>query len=104
MLYEKNEKVIFVGNAVDMHKEYIKNEIGDLCHFPNESDNVCKASSVGMIAYRMWQEGKVIDSFKLMPFYLRKSSAEQEYEKRMASDGNSNCSSIIKSFIRNNGY
>lgn len=90
LIIEKNQPAMFVGNAVDLHKEYIKDRLKGLSYFPKNSDNICKASSIGMIAYRMWEENDTIDSFTLMPFYLRKSSAEQEYEKRIENERNGN--------------
>jgi len=78
----KNQKVIFVGDAVEIHKEFIGEELGDMCEFAPGSLLFQRASSVAQAAKVRVLNGMLENSFDLVPFYLRKSQAEREYEKR----------------------
>jgi len=78
----KNQKVIFVGDAVEVHKEYLAGELGDRCEFAPGNLLLQRASSVAQAARIRAINGMLENSFELVPFYLRKSQAEREYEKR----------------------
>lgn len=45
-----------------------------------------RAASVAAIAERLAAEGQVVDPFELEPFYLRKSSAEEKREAKLAAE------------------
>jgi len=78
----KNHKVIFTGDAVEIHRDFLKEELGEMCEFAQESLLLQRASSVAQLAVIRVSEGKIENCFDLVPFYLRKSQAEREYEKK----------------------
>ena len=78
----KNQSVIFTGDAVEIHKDFLKEELGEMCEFAQESLLLQKASSVAQLAAIRFSERKTENCFDLVPFYLRKSQAEREYEKK----------------------
>lgn len=94
---EKKEKVVFAGDAVDIHMGYLKEELGELCEFA--PGNLClpRASSAAHLAYEKASQGLVQNSFELVPFYLRKSQAEREYEMKQLDNSCENGQSVLKS-------
>lgn len=78
----KNQKVIFTGDGVEMHRDFFKNELGENCDFAPGSLQLQRASSVAYLALERAGEEGVESSFDLVPFYLRKSQAEREYDKK----------------------
>jgi len=83
----KNQDVIFVGDAVEIHKEFLKSELGEKCEFAPGHLLLQKASSVAQLAFARVKEGLVESCFDMVPFYLRKSQAEREYEKKRHAEG-----------------
>ena len=78
----KNSDVLFVGDGVLIHKEYLKSELGLRCHFAPQYLLRQRASSVAQLALYKAAEGKLENCFDMVPFYLRKSQAERELEKK----------------------
>jgi len=78
----KNHKVIFVGDAVKTHKDYLRSELGDKCEFAPGHLMLQRAASVAQLAFIRASEGMIENCFDMVPFYLRKSQAEREYEKK----------------------
>lgn len=83
IIKDKGNKVVFIGDAVQMHQEFLKVELGDDCEFAPASHRLQRASSVAHIAYLKAVEGFLESSFDMVPFYLRKSQAEREFEKKL---------------------
>ncbi len=77
-------ETVFVGDGVTVHKDYIKQRLGDRAYFAPASASMQRASSVAMIAMEKAKNGKTMKYNELVPFYLRKSQAEREYDERMA--------------------
>lgn len=72
------EKVVFLGDAVPVYREKIKEFLGDSALFAAQNANMQRASSVAEAAkYKNPQ-----NYYELVPKYLRKSQAEREYEER----------------------
>jgi len=86
IIKDGNKKAIFAGDAVQLHGEFLKNELGDSCRFAPGSLRLQRASSVAQIAYLKAQKGEFESSFDMVPFYLRKSQAEREYEKKQSNE------------------
>lgn len=82
ILKEKNLPIIFVGDGVSKHKEYLKESLPN-CFFAANHSNFPKASSVGELGIKKIIDGVVEDLNSINPIYLRKSQAEREYEARM---------------------
>ncbi|NJD04255.1 MAG: tRNA (adenosine(37)-N6)-threonylcarbamoyltransferase complex dimerization subunit type 1 TsaB [Ruminiclostridium sp.] len=78
----KNSDVLIIGDGVLIHKEYLKSELGPRCHFPPQYLLQQRASSVAQLALNKAAEGKLENCFDMVPFYLRKSQAERELEKK----------------------
>lgn len=82
MLINTGKKICFVGDGVDRHKEYLHNELGEKCSFAPHNLILNKASSVAQLALISAKAGKLENPVDMVPFYLRKSQAEQEYDRR----------------------
>lgn len=80
----KNQKVVFTGDATGLHKEFLKSELKERCEFAPGNLLLQRASSVAQVALERAQEGMLENCFDMVPFYLRKSQAEREYEKKQA--------------------
>ncbi len=78
----KNSDVLFVGDGVLLYREYLKSELGPRCHFAPQYLLQQRASSVAQLALYKAGEGKLENCFDMVPFYLRKSQAERELEKK----------------------
>lgn len=89
IIRQNNKRVIFTGDAVDLHKEYFRSELGENCEFAPLGNRLQRGASVAELAIMMAKEGKMVSSFELVPFYLRKSQAERELEKRLCGKGES---------------
>lgn len=82
LLKEKNEDVIFVGDGVNKHKDYITNNFPN-AHFAPNHLNIVRASSLGELGLQLLSRG-VFDDCNSAPLYLKKPQAERELEKRMS--------------------
>ncbi len=82
-LREKNEKVIFTGDGVPVFQEKLINELGELCKFAPLSARMQRASSIAALALEKAKNGELESYMSFAPFYLRKSQAEREYEKKI---------------------
>ena len=84
-LKKYNEKVIFVGDGVIKHKEYILNNFTNPI-FPPDSFNIIKASTIAEIGINKLKQG-LSDNPNSGPVYLKKPQAERERERRLKLDG-----------------
>lgn len=82
ILKEQDLPIIFVGDGIAKHKEFLQVNVPNSFFAPNTS-NFPKASSVGELGIKKIKEGTIEDINTINPIYLRKSQAEREYEKRM---------------------
>jgi tRNA threonylcarbamoyladenosine biosynthesis protein TsaB len=76
-------KVAFLGDAANKYREFLCSKLGEKCAFAPESQMLQRASSVAQLALKMANEGKAVSSFDMLPYYLRKSQAEREYERKL---------------------
>ena len=81
MLKEKNEEVIFTGDGLLKHKEYIKENFTNAKFAPNHV-SLTRASSIGELGLNLLKQG-IKDDPNSAPVYLKKPQAERELEKRM---------------------
>ena len=79
-LNELRESVIFLGDAVPVHKEIIEKELKVKFSFAPANMNRQRAASVALLGKEYFLEGKSIDSKDFEIEYLRKSQAERERE------------------------
>lgn len=82
LLKEKDEKVLFTGDGIVKHKNYLKKHLPNAIFAPNHL-SVVRASSLGELGLKLLLEGKC-DDVNSAPLYLKKPQAERELEKRMA--------------------
>lgn len=77
-----DKKVVFLGDGVSVHKEYIKEKLGDKAVFAPVSANEQRASGLIAAAKKLYDEGKAVSCYELAPIYLRKPQAERELEEK----------------------
>ena len=82
VLKEKGEKVIFTGDAVNKHKEYLLENFPNAIFAPNHL-SIIRASSLGELGIKMLLNNEQDDP-NSAPFYLKKPQAQRELEKRLA--------------------
>lgn len=71
----KNKKIIFVGNGSIVYKDMIESKMEKAEIVIDEEKNRLNARNIALAAY--YKIEKAVDSNNLIPFYLRKSSAER---------------------------
>jgi L-fucose isomerase len=82
MLLKKHDTAVhFVGDAVPLYKDYIK-EQGINAYFAPDELFTHRAAAVARIAWLNKCEGVVSDAFSVLPNYLRKSQAERMKDKK----------------------
>ncbi|MBS5884796.1 MAG: tRNA (adenosine(37)-N6)-threonylcarbamoyltransferase complex dimerization subunit type 1 TsaB [Clostridium sp.] len=82
VLKEKGEKVIFTGDGLTKHKEYLSTNLPNACFAPNHL-SIIRASSLGDLGVKLLLDN-VSDELNSSPFYLKKPQAQRELEKRLA--------------------
>lgn len=80
LLNEKGEAVCFVGDGVPLYKDIFQQEIINVSFAPVNL-NLARASSLGELGIIKLKNKNFKDS-SFAPFYLRKSQAEREYDKK----------------------
>ena len=81
LLKEKNDEVIFTGDGLIKHKEYIKENFPN-AHFAPNHLSIIRASSLGELGLELLKNG-MADDPNSSPVYLKKPQAERELERRM---------------------
>lgn len=90
-LEEYDEKVIFLGDGVEVHRETIENELKNELknefvfapvHLSKQS-----AAAVAVLGSIYFEQGKAESADEHKPIYLRKSQAEREREERLKNQG-----------------
>lgn len=75
----ENEKVVFVGDGVPVHRERIIKRMGSLASFAPLHSTGQRAASVAAAALQL----KAVPPEELAPFYIRKPQAERELEEKL---------------------
>lgn len=78
----KDKDVIFVGDGVYKHKDYLKENLPKAIFAPNHL-NIIKASSLGELGMMQLKDG-IHDDMNSAPVYLKKPQAVRELEQRLA--------------------
>ena len=81
LIKEKAQPVCFLGDGVLLYKDILKENIDNVSFAPVNL-NVSRASSLGELGMKKLEKNIFDDLFTFAPFYLRKSQAEREYEKK----------------------
>ncbi len=82
ILKDKNEKVIFTGDGLIKHKDYLSANLKNAFFAPNHL-SIIRASSLGELGINLLLDNKC-DDLNSYPFYLKKPQAQRELEKRLA--------------------
>ena len=77
-LLKNDKKVVFLGDGVKVHKEYIKDKMGEKALFAPVSALEQRASGLATAA----KNKKAVSCYELSPIYLRKPQAERELEEK----------------------
>ena len=85
-------KVLFTGDGVLLHKDFLKIELKERCFFMPDFTLQQMAASAAQLALLRHAGGESMDQTEMMPFYLRPSQAEREYAKKQKTDSDSQCS------------
>ncbi len=70
------EPSIFVGNAVQLYRENISAELGELAHFAAWGQHTIRASSIARLSMAGFYRQQTDDVALLIPQYIRKPDAE----------------------------
>lgn len=76
------EEVIFTGDGLSKHREFLTNELPNAKFAPNHL-SLIKASSLGELGMKLLKEG-ICDDKNSAPLYIKKPQAERELEQRLA--------------------
>lgn len=79
------EEVIFLGDAVGLHKNFFTEYLKVPFCFAPAHLNRSKAASVGYLGMSYFKEGKIQDAKEHLPDYLRASQAERELQEKLQS-------------------
>lgn len=77
------KKIIFVGDAVEKHREEILSGLGEYAIIPPMAVRMPKAASIGLLALKKAKAGEIKGAGDLVPIYMRKSQAENQYEDKL---------------------
>lgn len=75
-------KILFTGDGVTLHRDFLRIELNERCMFMPDFALRQMAASAAQMALIKAQRGDTADCMELMPFYLRPSQAEREYNKK----------------------
>ncbi len=81
-LRKNGEPVVFLGDGVPMHKDFIREQLGDQAIFAPQNCNMQRAASVALAAAEIYKTGNYQNYYELAPMYLRKPQAERELEEK----------------------
>ncbi|HHV47296.1 MAG TPA: tRNA (adenosine(37)-N6)-threonylcarbamoyltransferase complex dimerization subunit type 1 TsaB [Tissierellia bacterium] len=78
----KEENILVNGNAVYIHKDHIKDKLGDRVHFAQNIHNHCRALSVAELALKKVDNTGNANYYNLVPEYIKESQAQGELRKK----------------------
>ena len=79
---ESGRETVFLGDGVDVFKEYIEQNITVSYYFAPANNNKQRAASVAVLGAALYKEGKAQPAELHKPEYLRLSQAERERQER----------------------
>lgn len=88
LLKNKGEKVLFTGDGLIKHKNYLFDKLPNAYFAPNHLSTI-KASSLGELGIKLLLNN-TFDELNSSPFYLKKPQAQRELEKRLALENENN--------------
>lgn len=86
-LEQQQEAVLFVGDAVPMHRQAISEKLGaKACFLPQEL-SICRAATVARLGLKQLAAGHTNSWRDLAPLYVRRSEAERKYLRSQEKGG-----------------
>ncbi|NLY66806.1 MAG: tRNA (adenosine(37)-N6)-threonylcarbamoyltransferase complex dimerization subunit type 1 TsaB [Tissierellia bacterium] len=82
ILLKEDEPIMMNGNGVSIHREYIKDRLGDKVYFAKNIHNNCRALSIAELALEKKDHMEGVNYYNLVPEYLRESQAQRELKKK----------------------
>ncbi len=82
-LHTKDEKIIFIGDAVEKFNEILQEKLMDKASFPPNSVVFPRASSIAALARKSALKGQLMEAATMIPLYMRKSQAENQYDEKI---------------------
>lgn len=70
------ERTIFLGDALDVYREFFSGELGDLAIFAPYSQRLPRAAVVAEIGLAKLKTGELLDIATSEPLYIRRADAE----------------------------
>jgi len=83
IIRKENKNVVFVGDGVLSYKDYIKDNLGEICFFADEKNCLQNAVSVGKAALEKIKRGEVIGYSEITASYLKPSQPERQQNIRV---------------------
>lgn len=81
-LADTKQQICFIGDCTEKYKDLIVSYIPEALFAPRNL-NIARASSLGELGLKKLQKNKFESLYSFAPVYLRKSQAEQQYEKKL---------------------
>lgn len=82
-----DEKTIFIGSGSTTYRELIMERAGGKALFLHPSRNEIRASTVARLALERFEAGDTDDLSTLVPFYIRRSDAEINLDRKQQAAG-----------------
>jgi tRNA threonylcarbamoyladenosine biosynthesis protein TsaB len=82
VLQETNKELFFLGDALPLHRERLKKNLGDRAHFALPIHAMPAASALAQCALKKALEGEGVPAAQIQPVYLRTSQAEKVYQQQ----------------------
>ena len=82
LLPKIKEKVIFLGDGVEVYKDIILRKLDDLAIFLPRFFNQPRGANVAEIGMIKLSRGETLNLHDLKPTYIRRSEAEIKWEER----------------------
>lgn len=82
--YIDGRDVMFTGDGVRVHKDYIRNMLGNRAHFAPAHMALQRAASISVLAQHLYMKDCFVSADEFKPVYLRLSQAERERLEKMS--------------------
>lgn len=81
LIQDSNGTVMFCGDGALLHKNLLTEKLGNEAKFAQSVFMFQRASSIAFLALQKAKANDLLSYNELQPYYLRKSQAEQKYER-----------------------
>ncbi|NLX61946.1 MAG: tRNA (adenosine(37)-N6)-threonylcarbamoyltransferase complex dimerization subunit type 1 TsaB [Tissierellia bacterium] len=82
ILIKEEDPIMMNGNGIFLHRQHIKDKLGDKVYFAKNIHNSCRALSVAELALQKKDKIEGTNYYNLVPEYLRESQAQRELKKK----------------------